>query len=163
MLGNYIGVDMSFKEIGEMYVDRILFSLNVRRGIQQQFTMIDQGHICTQILEFEGVPFYCWRCHVYSHIIKGCPLPFSGRAGKGSTTPSKKRTNPPISDGSSSTPSSMDQSSSVGFPPPHPIGCFKLSRIWAWLMRTCSGPSFVGCGSCRGSYSGYVVLAFSWF
>jgi hypothetical protein len=57
LLGDYISADMSFKEMGEMYVAHILVSLNIRGGLQKQFKMTDRGRTRTQILDYEGVPF----------------------------------------------------------------------------------------------------------
>jgi hypothetical protein len=78
-LGDYISVDLSFKETGVMFLAHILVSLNVRGGLQKQFKMTNMGHTCTQILDYEGVPFRYRRFHEYGHILKDFSLPFRDR------------------------------------------------------------------------------------
>jgi hypothetical protein len=89
MLGSYIEVDMSFEETGHMTVAWILVRLNLRPGLLQEITIESAAGTFVQILDYEGIPFRCHRCHVYGHGIVECPLPFKGkvRKNKGSVSP----------------------------------------------------------------------------
>jgi hypothetical protein len=69
-LGEFLVVDMGFLEYGEMLVARILVLLNIREGIREFLNLTDLGRIRVQILDYEGVPFRCRRCHEYGNIVK---------------------------------------------------------------------------------------------
>jgi hypothetical protein len=61
---------MGFLASGKMVVARILVSLNNREGLREFLNLIDLRCTRVQILDYEGVPFYCRRCHEYDHVVK---------------------------------------------------------------------------------------------
>jgi hypothetical protein len=89
MLGSYIEADMSFEDTGLMSVARILVRLNLRPGLLQELTIESTVGTFVQILDYEGIPFRCHRCHAYGHGIAECPLPYKGKLcfTKGSVSP----------------------------------------------------------------------------
>jgi hypothetical protein len=70
--GEFLVADMGFVESGEMSVARILVLLNIREGLKEFLNLTDLGRTRVQILDYEGVPFHCRRCHEYGHIVKDC-------------------------------------------------------------------------------------------
>jgi hypothetical protein len=61
---------MGFLESREMSVARILVLINIREGLMEFLNLIDLGRTRVPILDYEGVPFRCRRCHEYGHIVK---------------------------------------------------------------------------------------------
>jgi hypothetical protein len=73
-----LDADFSFKETGEMSLARILVSLNIRGGLRKELNITDRGFTRAQILDYEGIPFHCRRCHAHGHILKDFPQPMHG-------------------------------------------------------------------------------------
>jgi hypothetical protein len=63
---------MGFIESREMLVERILVLLNIREGLREFLNLADLGRTRVQILDYEGVPFQCRRCHEYGHVFMDC-------------------------------------------------------------------------------------------
>jgi hypothetical protein len=61
---------MGFLESREMSMARILVLLNIREGLQKFLNLTDLRRTRVQILDYEGVPFRCRRCHEYGNIVK---------------------------------------------------------------------------------------------
>jgi hypothetical protein len=72
-------------------VARILVSLNFREGFLGELNLISGEKSLKQILDYEGVPFRCRRCHQYGHIANECSLSFSREIGGSHIPPWKKR------------------------------------------------------------------------
>jgi hypothetical protein len=87
-LGSFLEADMSFEETGLMTVARILVKLDLKKGLPQEITINSAAGTFVQMLDYEGIPFRCHRCHVYGHGVASCPLPFKGmnRKAKGSNS-----------------------------------------------------------------------------
>jgi hypothetical protein len=77
-LGEFLVVDMGSIDSGEMDVARILVLLNIREGLKEYLNLTDLGRTTVQILDYEGIPFRCRRCHEYGHIIKDCKSNLKG-------------------------------------------------------------------------------------
>jgi len=75
-LGEYICADYSFKESGIYTVAKIMVKIDLRLGLTTEITIQGKDGEFTQILDYEGVPFRCHRCHVYGHLVDSCPYPF---------------------------------------------------------------------------------------
>jgi hypothetical protein len=71
-LGEFLSTYMGFIDSWEMAVARILILLNIREGLKEYLNLTDLERTRVQILDYEGVPFCCSRCHEYGHIIKEC-------------------------------------------------------------------------------------------
>jgi len=73
-LGTYLDHDRTFVQSKNRTLARILVHLDTREGLGEKITLQWGKFIKVQILNYEGVPFRCWRCHRVGHIFKGCPL-----------------------------------------------------------------------------------------
>jgi hypothetical protein len=103
-------------------VARILVLLNIREGLREFLNLTDLGRTRVQILDYEGVPFRCRRCHEYGHIVKDCKSSMRGHRNNRSTSEIRSDRGCLENLGVSS-PSSG--SASVGTPPCAPV----VSRI----------------------------------
>lgn len=85
ILGSYLGGDYSFVYTKEKKVARILVNLNVREGLAEDMKLSWGPYAIMQKLEYENVPFrcwrWCWRCHAYGHPASDCKLPLRTRNG----------------------------------------------------------------------------------
>jgi hypothetical protein len=93
-----------------MSVARILVLLNIREGLKEFLNLTDLGRTRVQILDYEGVPFHCRRCHEYGHIVKDCKSTMKERRNNRSTSENRVDEGLPASLGAN-TPSS---GSSIG-------------------------------------------------
>lgn len=78
-MGKFIDVDYSFKLTGEMAMASILVLLDLREGLVSNVNMTSKFGDFTQILDYEGVPFRCHRCHLVNHLVAQCDKPFYGK------------------------------------------------------------------------------------
>jgi hypothetical protein len=85
-LGEFLVADMDFIDSGEMSVARILVLLNIREGLKEFLNLTYLGRTRVQILDYEGVPFRCRRCHEYGHIVKDCKSTMKERKNTRSTS-----------------------------------------------------------------------------
>lgn len=67
--------------------------LDTREGLEENITLQWHNFTKVQILDYEGVPFRCRRCHKVRHLFKECPLvqkppemPMEKESGKGRAT-----------------------------------------------------------------------------
>jgi len=79
-LGEYMTADMGFLDTGEMSMARILVSLNIKEGLREYINLTDLGWTSVKILDYEGVPFQCRRCHEYGHIVMDCKKSSQGHS-----------------------------------------------------------------------------------
>ena len=68
-MGEYIDADYSYKHTREMMMARILVLLDLREGLASDVCLDTKYGKVTQILEYEGVPFRCHRCHSDEHLV----------------------------------------------------------------------------------------------
>lgn len=66
-LGDFIDADYSFKTTCEM------------EGLGPKVELSSRHGVFTQILDYEGVPFHCHRCHSLKHLVAQCNNPFGGK------------------------------------------------------------------------------------
>jgi hypothetical protein len=100
LLGSYLEADMSFEDTRIMTVAHILVKINLKKGLLQELTIESAAGTFVQMLDYEGIPFRCHRCHVYGHGVATFPLPFKGsdRKSKGtssSSSPPRKKLETP--------------------------------------------------------------------
>jgi hypothetical protein len=93
---------MSFLDTGEMAVARILVLLNVREGLKEFLNLTYLGRTRVQILDYEGIPFRCRRCHEYGHIIKDCKYSSRGHRNRRPFAENRRSNVTPISKDTSS-------------------------------------------------------------
>ena len=91
-LGSYLDAYMSFIDLGEMALARIVVSLNLREGLLGELNLISGEKSLKQFLDYEGVPFRCRRNHQYVHIQNECTLSFQGKTGGSQYSIWNKRT-----------------------------------------------------------------------
>ena len=77
-LAEYLDVDFSFKDIGEMVVARMLVILDLREGLAPKICLTTAYGDYAQMLDYEGVPFRCHGCRSADHLVADCDLPFRG-------------------------------------------------------------------------------------
>lgn len=85
-LGKFLVANMGFIDSAEMSVARIMVLLNIREGLKEFHNLTHLGRTRIQILDYEGVPFYCKRCHEYGHIVKDCKSTMKERRNNHSTS-----------------------------------------------------------------------------
>jgi hypothetical protein len=66
-LDRYMYVDISFTSTGKISVDRVLVSLNIRKGLTEEIELSWGDRYFLQKLDYEGIPFKCCRCHKHGH------------------------------------------------------------------------------------------------
>ena len=78
-MGENIDVDYSYKHPKEMAMARILVLLDLREGPSPDVCLDTKYGKMTQILDYEGVPFHCHRCHSMEHLVAQCDRSFIGK------------------------------------------------------------------------------------
>lgn len=73
-LGSYLDHDQTFVESRNRTLARILVYLDTREGLEEKITLHWGKYTRVHILEYEGVPLRCHRCHRVGHIFKDCAL-----------------------------------------------------------------------------------------
>lgn len=71
----FLEVNYSLKETKDLSVAKTLFSLTLPKKLHETMN-IRKGCIRLQVLDYEGLPFRCRRCHKYGHLVQNCTLPF---------------------------------------------------------------------------------------
>lgn len=57
-----------------MTMARILVHIDTRAGLEEKITLHRRHFSRKQLMDYEGVPFRCRRCHKVGHLYKDCPL-----------------------------------------------------------------------------------------
>ena len=70
-------IDLSFQTTQIKTVVFILVSLNIRTNLQENLNLISGNSIKRHILDYEGIPFRCHRCHATGNLAKRCHLGFT--------------------------------------------------------------------------------------
>lgn len=73
-IGTYLTFDASFQTTGRMAFARILVHLDLSNGLLEHINIQWRNTTKRQLLDYEGVPFRCRRCHKVGHLFKDCPL-----------------------------------------------------------------------------------------
>jgi len=73
-LGNYLTYDASFLTSGRMAYARILVHTNLSDSVLEHINIQWRNITRRQILDYEGIPFRCRRCHRVGLVFKDCPL-----------------------------------------------------------------------------------------
>lgn len=101
-LGTYLDYDRSYIQSKNRSLAHILVHLDTREGLEEKLTLQWKNFTRIQILDYEGVPFRCRRCHKVGHLFKECPLvqrdldPPKGPEGETAKAPaSVPRSSPP--------------------------------------------------------------------
>lgn len=70
----YLDSYKSYESSGNKSMAWILVYLDIREGLEAQITLHWWRFTRIQLLDYEGVPFHCRRCHKVGHLFKECPL-----------------------------------------------------------------------------------------
>lgn len=73
-LDTYMGYDKSFHQTGMMAYARILINMDTRGGLYEHITIQWRDSARKQIIDYEGIPYRCRRCHKVGHLYRDCPL-----------------------------------------------------------------------------------------
>lgn len=71
--GHYLDHDRSYLTTRNRAVARILIFLDTRDGLHDTYNMFFEGMMWQQVLDYEGVPFRCRKCHEVGNLFKYCP------------------------------------------------------------------------------------------
>jgi len=74
-LGVFLEADMSFEVSGDMSLARILVKIDMREDLATEMKISTSNGTHVQTLDYEGVPFRCFRCYAYDHLVEQCHLP----------------------------------------------------------------------------------------
>lgn len=71
-LGVYLDHDRTYQDTDCLEMARILVHLDTREGLVESY-LLQMGDItCQEILDYEGIPFRCRKCHEVGHLYKDC-------------------------------------------------------------------------------------------
>jgi len=73
-IGSFMDYDKSYQHTGMMAYARLLINLDTRGGLQEYITIEWRDTARKQIIDYEGIPYRCQRCHKVGHLYKDCPL-----------------------------------------------------------------------------------------
>lgn len=73
-LGTFMGYDKSYHQTGMMAYARILVNMDTRGGLYEHITIQWRDSDRRQIIDYEGIPYRCRRCHKVGHLYRDCPL-----------------------------------------------------------------------------------------
>lgn len=65
---------MSFIHTFERALARILVRLNPKEGLAESIRLEYGEYVFLQALDYEHLPFRCYRCHDYGHLAMECPM-----------------------------------------------------------------------------------------
>ena len=67
-----IEADLSFQQTKIKKVARILVSLNIKTSLPEAFNFVWKKKIKRQLLDYEGIPFRCHKCHETRNLARNC-------------------------------------------------------------------------------------------
>lgn len=73
-IGTYMDHDKSYQQTGMMAYARILVNLDRRGGLLESITIQWRETTRKQIIDYEGIPYRCRRCHKVGHLYRDCSL-----------------------------------------------------------------------------------------
>ena len=76
ILGEYVFSDRTFQESSYYTVAKIMVKIDLKLGISSEISVKTKDGDFSQVLDYEGVPFRCHRCHAYGHLVASCPYPY---------------------------------------------------------------------------------------
>lgn len=77
-LGLFLEMDMSYLVTEKRTMAHILVSMDLREGFMENICLEIVVGPLIQLLDYDGVPFQCHRCHTLGHMIAQCNIPFQG-------------------------------------------------------------------------------------
>lgn len=69
-----MGHDKSYQQTGMMAYARILINMDTSGGVLDYITIQWRDKQRKQIIDYEGIPYRCRRCHQVGHLYRDCPL-----------------------------------------------------------------------------------------
>ena len=75
-LGEYVCSDQTFQESSYYTVAKIMVKIDLKLGLSSEISVKTKDGDFTKLLDYEGVPFRCHRCHAYGHLVDSCPYPY---------------------------------------------------------------------------------------
>ena len=71
-LGEYVCSDRTFQASSFYTVAKILVKIDLKLGLSSEISIKTKDGDFSQVLDYEGVPFRCHRCHAYGHLVASC-------------------------------------------------------------------------------------------
>ena len=75
-LGEYVCSDRTFQASSFYTVAKILVKIDLKLGLSSEISVKTKDGDFSQVLDYEGVPFRCHRCHAYGHLVASCRYPY---------------------------------------------------------------------------------------
>ena len=72
-------------KFGVCCMGRVLVLIDFRNGFPVDLVIKRGSSEFSRPLDYLGVPFRCYRCHVFGHLMNECSLPFNKKTFPGST------------------------------------------------------------------------------
>ena len=79
-LGTHLETDFSYLQSIVYCVGRVLVLLDFRNGLPADLVIKKGNSKLCQPLDYLGLPFRCYRCHVHGHLANECSLPFNKKS-----------------------------------------------------------------------------------
>ena len=79
-LGSHLETYFSYLETRVCCLGRVLVLINFRNGFPANLVIKRGSYEFSQPLDYLGVPFRCYRCHVFGHLMNECSLPFNKKS-----------------------------------------------------------------------------------
>lgn len=65
-------VDSTTSDVMHLMVARILVEMDVSKGLPEKIFLGSPRGVWTQVLDYEGLPFPCMKCHMTGHVAARC-------------------------------------------------------------------------------------------
>ena len=83
-LGSHLETDFSYLQTVVCCMGRVLVLIDFRNGLPADSVIKRGSSEFSQPLDYLGVPFRCYRCHGFGHLLNECSLPFNKHFSSGS-------------------------------------------------------------------------------
>ena len=71
-LGDFQIVDSITSDVMHSTVARIMVEMDVAKGLLEKIFLGSPWGVWSQVLDYEGLPFHCRKCHMIGHVVAYC-------------------------------------------------------------------------------------------
>ena len=76
-MGTHLEIDFSYLKTRVYCMGQVLVLIDYQNGLPADLVIKRGSSEFSQPLDYMGVPFRCYRCHVFGHLMNECLLPFN--------------------------------------------------------------------------------------